>query len=147
MFIFPLLGVFSFLKSGNINRYAPSFFFFLVFFGVFFVVPTSGDAYRQYQDFIGFSAINFTEFWEEIVDILTFQSGNETDIYAFTSKFLLSRISDSASLFFGFHAFTFALVYVATLKLVLKNIQVHKTFLTTFFILLVILVAPISKKQ
>ncbi|MFV0226378.1 EpsG family protein [Empedobacter falsenii] len=147
MFIFPVLGVFSFLKSGNINRYAPSFFFFLVFFGVFFVVPTSGDAYRQYQDFIGFSAINFAEFWEEFVDILTFQSGNETDIYAFTSKFLLSRISDSASLFFGFHAFTFALVYVATLKLVLKNIQVHKTFLTTFFFLLVILVAPISKIQ
>jgi hypothetical protein len=71
----------------------------------------------------------------------------ESDIYAYSSKFILSRISDSASLFFGFHAFTFALVYVSTLKLVLKNVNVHKTILTTFFFLLIVFVAPISKIQ
>ena len=147
MFIFPVLGVFSFLKSGNINRYAPSFFFFLVFFGVFFVVPTSGDAYRQYQEFRDFSFIDFNEFWYEFIKILNFKSMTESDIYAYSSKFILSRISDSPSLFFGFHAFTFALVYVSTLKLVLKNVNVHKTILTTFFFLLIVFVAPISKIQ
>ena len=131
IFLFPIVGCIS----------------FLVFFGVFFVVPTSGDAYRQYQDFIGFSAINFTEFWEEFIKILNFKSMTESDIYAYSSKFILSRISDSASLFFGFHAFTFALVYVSTLKLVLKNVNVHKTILTTFFFLLIVFVAPISKIQ
>ena len=30
-----------------------------MFFGVFFVVPTSGDAYRQYQEFRDFSFIDF----------------------------------------------------------------------------------------
>lgn len=145
--LLPILGCVSFLKSGNITRYAPSFFFFLVFFGVFFVVPPSGDAYRQYQDFIRFSEVGFNEFKDEFVKILTFKSSDESDIYAYTSKFLLSRISDSASIFFGFHAFTFALIYISTLKLVLKNIKVHKTILTSFFFLLIVFVAPISKIQ
>ena len=89
MFIFPVLGVFSFLKSGNINRYAPSFFFFLVFFGVFFVFPTSGDAYIQYQEFRDFSFIYFNEFWYEFIKILNFKSMTESVFYAYSSKFIL----------------------------------------------------------
>ena len=90
IFLLPIVGCISFFKSGNITKYASPFFFFLVFFGVFFVVPTSGDAYRHYQEFRDFSFIDFNEFWDEFIKILNFKSMTESDIYAYSSKFILS---------------------------------------------------------
>lgn len=147
IFTFPIFGLISFLKSGNIERYSLSLFFFFLFFGFFFVIPDSGDAYRHYQSFLEYPSMTWSKFWVELINILSFKSQTNSDIYVHMSNFILSRASTHSSFYYGFHALVYSLIYIATLKLILTNIKVHKTLLTTFFFLLVVLIAPISKIQ
>lgn len=144
---FPIFGLISFLKSGNVERYSLSLFFFFLCFGFFFIIPDSGDAYRHYQSFLEYSSMTYGEFWLELINILSFKSQANSDIYVHVSNFILSSVTTHSSFYFGFHALVYSLIYVATLKIILTSINVHKTLLTTIFFLLVVLIAPISKIQ
>lgn len=144
---FPVLGLVSFLKSGNINKYYLSVLSFLVFYGMLFVLPSDGDAYRHYQSFLTYDSFSFAELSTEIKNILYLRSENYTDLYLLLSNYFISRFSNSISVYFGFHAFIYGLIYLATLKLILKDIKVHKSFLTTIFFLLIVFIAPIAKIQ
>lgn len=142
----PVFGFISFLKTGNVQKYYWSLLFFLVSYGLLFVLPENGDAYRHYQNFL-ISNYSFSEVVSEIKDVLFFQSRTNTDIYVLLSNYIISKISTTSVVYFGFHALIYALIYLASLKLILRDVNVHKNILTTIFFLLTIFIASIAKIQ
>lgn len=147
IFSFPVLGFISFLKSGNVEKYYWSLLIFLVSYGLLFVLPDNGDAFRHYGSFVAFNDLSFYEVSSEIKDVLLFRSESNSDIYILLSNYIISRIDPSIALYFGFHALIYSLIYLASLKLILKNIKAHKNLLTTIFFLLIVFIASIAKIQ
>lgn len=146
IFTLPVLGFISFLKSGSVEKYYWSFLFFLVSYGLLFVLPDNGDALRHYENFLS-SDNSFSQVLSETRNVLFFQSSSNSDIYVLVSNYLISNISTSISIYFGFHALIYSLIYLATLKLILRDINVHKNILTTIFFLLIVFTASIAKIQ
>lgn len=147
IFTFPILGFISFIRSGNVERYYWSLLFFFVSYGLLFVLPNDGDAFRHYGSFLSYSEKSFSEVSSEIIDVLLFNSKSNSDIYILLSNYIVSRIGSSSAIYFGFHALIYSLIYFSSIQLILKGTKVHKNLLTSIFFLLIVFIAPIAKIQ
>lgn len=143
----PVLGFIAFLRSGNVERYYWSLLFFFVSYGLLFVLPDNGDAYRHYQHFLATKDIPFSQVLSQIKDVLSLQSESDSDIYVLLSNYFVSIFSSSISVLFGFHALIYSLIYLASLKLVLTGTNPNKNILTFILFLLIIFIASIAKIQ
>lgn len=145
--IWPVWSFIGFLRSGRIERYYPYLLFFFVFYGSLLVAPEAGDAKRHFMHFQSFSSWEWSDLWRTLGNIMSLRSTEYTDFYLPISNFLISRISTNSAFYFAFHALVYGLVYLAALRLVLRQISLKRNWMLYVVFILLVFAAPIAKIQ
>ncbi|ERM81531.1 hypothetical protein P872_09250 [Rhodonellum psychrophilum GCM71 = DSM 17998] len=145
--IYPFYGVLSYFKENKDQHFSFPLLVFFVFFGLFFVVPETGDASRHFITFQLYIDMSWGQFVKEVIEVISLKSRNHTDIYIISSNYFVSRFSSSPSFYFGFQALVYGTVFIYLFKLILKNVDYKWDLISGLIFLTLFLVLSIAKIQ
>lgn len=145
--IFPFYGLISFIHKDAQKAFSFPLLIFFIFFGILFVVPEIGDASRHFESFQSYTFMSWSQFTVEIWDVIILKSTSYSDFYVLSSNFFISRISNSSSVFFGFHALLFGLVFLFLFKLLFSEIKYQEDWISYTIFLTLFFVISIAKIQ
>ena len=145
--IFPLYGIISYLKETRRDYFSYPLLIFFVFFGLLFVVPNQGDAARHVESLQSYTSMTWSQFTQEVVNIVSLNSASHSDVYIVFSNFLVSRFSTSSSVYFGFHAVIYGVLFLLFFKLLSKELSFKLGFIHQVIFLTLFLVFSIAKIQ
>lgn len=145
--LFPVIGLVSYIRSNRKDIFHYPLLVFFIFFGLLFVVPESGDAARHFEKFQLFQSFTWSQFNEELIDTLFLRSLYYTDIYVLFTNYFLSRIADSSSIYFGFHAIVYGIIFLKLFSLILENVYTKVDVTHQIIFIALFLVLSIAKIQ
>lgn len=117
---------------------------FCVFFGLnFFPVSKGLDSYKHYEQFLQYherGSVMLMHHWEGLKAGMT-----DPELYVPVTYYLLSRFTDSLSVFFGFHALVYALFFVGSLKILYQMLGKRPQGIALVLFLFVVFLFPIHQ--
>lgn len=117
---------------------------FCVFFGLNFTPASKGlDSYKHYEKFLAYhenGAVMLVQHWEGLK-----AGSTDPELYIPVTYYLLSRLTDSIAVFFGFHALFYAFFFVGSIRLLYNMVGKGPSGIALVTLLFVVFLFPIHQ--
>lgn len=141
-FISPFLSVIYLFKKSKLNNSIGPYLLLSVFFGLSFVVSTSGaDSARYAEELVRFHQNNMS--FAELRDSLYSEESNKLDIYQPLVTWLVSLFTDNVKFLFAIFAFVFGYFWFKSLLLIRSYLSIPLTGLALVVFIFLALANPI----
>jgi hypothetical protein len=141
-FINPFFSVIYLFKKSKLNNSIRPYLLLSVFFGLSFVVSTSGaDSARYAEELVRFHQNNMS--FAEVQDSLYSEESNKLDIYQPLVTWLVSLFTDEVKLLFAVFALVFGYFWFKSLLLIRSYLSIPLTGLVLAVFIFLALVNPI----